>query len=104
MNDKATKCFVIDLLLKELQALIKKKTQDDDIFMTVRILILQSIQLTSIEVFKEIKNGIKACHPLHYSGENLVRVIDNATLLESADQYNHNLMLPMVKIFLEAGA
>jgi hypothetical protein len=63
--------------------------------------------LTSIEVFKEIKNCIKARHQSQYSSENLVKLgkhfVDNATLLESASQYDHNLMLHMVKIFLQAG-
>jgi hypothetical protein len=71
------------------------------------MLILQLIQLTSIEVFKEIKNCIKACHLLQYSGKNLAKLgehfIINATLLESAGQYDHNLMLHMVKSFLQAG-
>jgi hypothetical protein len=60
MNDKAAKRFFLNSLSKELGALIKKKTQDDDTFVIVWMLILQSIQLTSIEVFKEIKNHIKA--------------------------------------------
>jgi hypothetical protein len=107
MNNNATKCFLIDLLLKELGALIKKKTQDDDTFVIVWMLILQLIQLTSIEVFEEIKNRIKARHPSQYSGKNLVKLgthfIDDATLLESTSQYNHNLMFHMVKIFLQVG-
>jgi hypothetical protein len=69
------------------------------------MLILQSIQSTSIEVFEEIKNRIKARHLSQYSGENLVKLgehfVDDATLLESAGQYDHNLMLHMVKIFLQ---
>jgi hypothetical protein len=52
-----------DLLSKDLGPLIKKKTQDDDTFVIVWMLILQSIQSMSIEVFKEIKNCIKARHP-----------------------------------------
>jgi hypothetical protein len=107
MNDKATKCFLLDSLSKELGALIKKKTQDDDTFVIVWMLILQSIQLTSIEVIEEIKNRIKARHLSQYSGENLAKLgehfVDDATLLESASQYDHNLTLHMVKIFLEAG-
>jgi hypothetical protein len=63
MNDKAAKPFLLNSLSKELGALIKKNTQDDDTFVIVWMLILQSILLTSIEVFKEIKNRIKACHP-----------------------------------------
>jgi hypothetical protein len=106
-NDKAAKHFLLNSLSKELGGLIKKKTQDDDTFVIVWMLILQSIQSTSIEVFKEIKNRIKARHPLQYSCENLVKLgehfVDNATLLESASQYDHNLMLHVVKIFLQAG-
>ena len=63
MNDKAAKRFLLDSLSKELGALIKKKTQDDDTFVIVWMLILQSIQSTSIEVFEEIKNRIKSRHP-----------------------------------------
>jgi hypothetical protein len=54
MNNKAANHFLINLLSKELGALIKKKTQDDDTFVIMWMLILQLIQLTSIEVFKEI--------------------------------------------------
>ncbi len=108
MKNKAAKRFLIDLLSKELGALIKKMTQDDDTFVIVWMLILQSIQLTPIEVFKEIKNHIKGCHPCsQYSGKNLVKLgkhfIDDATLLESTGQYDDNLILHMVKIFLQAG-
>jgi hypothetical protein len=99
--------FLINLLSKELGALIKKKTQGDDTFVIVWMLILQSIQWTSIEVFKAIKNCIKVCHPLQYSGKNLAKLdkhfIDNATLLESTGEYDHNLTLHMAKIFLQAG-
>jgi hypothetical protein len=56
MNDKAAKRFLLYSLSKELGALIKKKTQDDDTFVIVWMLILQLIQSTSIEVFEEIKN------------------------------------------------
>jgi hypothetical protein len=62
MNDKATKCFLLDLLSKDLGAFIKKKTQDDDTFVIVWMLFLQSIESMSIEVFEEIKNRIKARH------------------------------------------
>jgi hypothetical protein len=54
MNNKAANHFLINLLSKELGALIKKKTQDDDTFVIMWMIILQLIQLTSIEVFKEI--------------------------------------------------
>jgi hypothetical protein len=56
MNDKAAKHFLLDLLSKELGALIKKKTQDDAMFVIVWMLILQSIQLTSMLV-----NCLLAC-------------------------------------------
>jgi hypothetical protein len=43
-------------------------------------------------------------HPSQYSGKNLAKLgkhfVDDATLLESAGQYDHNLMLHMVKIFI----
>jgi hypothetical protein len=87
--------------------LIKKKTQDDDTFVIVWMLILQSIQSTSIEVFEEIKNRIKARHPSQYCGKNLAKLgehfVDDARLLESSGQYDHNLMLHMVKMFVQAG-
>jgi hypothetical protein len=96
MNDKAAKHFLLDSLSKELGALIKKKTQDDDTFVIVWMLILQLIQSTSIEVFEDIEYRIKARHPSQYSGENLAKLgehfVDDATLLEPAGQYNHNLM------------
>lgn len=107
MNDKAAKHFLIGSLSAEFGALIKKKAKDDDTFTVVWMLVLQSIQSTSIEVFERIKTRIKARHPSQYSGENLAKLgedfLDDASLLESAGQYDHNLTLHMVKIFLEAG-
>ncbi len=107
MNDKAARHFLIASLSTELGSLIKKKTKEDDTFTIVWMLVLQSIQSTSIEVFEEIKNRIKARKPSQYSGENLAKLgehfIDDASLLERAGQYDHNLTLHMVKIFLEAG-
>ena len=107
MNDKAAAHFLIDSLSPEFGALIKKKTKDDDTFTIVWMLVLQSIQSTSIEVLEQIKMRIKARHPSQYSGENLAKLgehfLDDASLLESAGQYDHNLTLHMVKIFLEAG-
>ena len=107
MNDKAAAHFLIDSLTPEFGALIKKKTKEDDTFTIVWMLVLQSIQSTSIEVFEQIKMRIKARRPSQYSGENLAKLgehfLDDASLLESAGQYDHNLTLHMVKIFLEAG-
>jgi hypothetical protein len=54
-----------------------------------------------------LPDAIKVRHPSQYSGKNLAKLgkhfVDDATLLESAGQYDHNLMLHMVKIFLQAG-
>ena len=87
MNNKAANHFLINLLSKELGALIKKKTQDNDTFVIVWMLILQLIQLTSIEVFEGIKSCIKVHHPLQYSGKNLAKLgehfIDDANHLHS---------------------
>ena len=52
MNNRAAKQFLIASLSTELETLIKKKTQDDDTFPIVWMLLLQSIQSTSIEVYE----------------------------------------------------
>jgi hypothetical protein len=107
MNDKAAKLFLVNSLSTELGALITKKMETDDTFTVVWMLILQSIQSTSIEKYEKIKSRIKARDPSSYAGQNLATLgehfIDDATLLEIAGQYDHNLTLHMVKIFLTAG-
>ncbi|KAI2511910.1 hypothetical protein MHU86_2426 [Fragilaria crotonensis] len=68
---------------------------------------LKSIQSTSIERFEDLKAIIKARLPSQYSGENLEQLAahfrKDANELTTAGQYDHNLTLAMLKIFLLAG-
>jgi hypothetical protein len=68
---------------------------------------LKAIQSTSIERFEDLKTSIKLRLPSQYPGENLEQLAaqfrKDALELTTAGQYDHNLTLSMMKIFLLAG-
>jgi hypothetical protein len=71
------------------------------------MILLQTIQLTLIEVYELLKKSIKDSKPTQYAGQNLSKLAedfrDDAKKLTIAGFYDHGLMLSMLKIFLEAG-
>ncbi|KAI2491585.1 hypothetical protein MHU86_22990 [Fragilaria crotonensis] len=86
---------------------VTEKLDDSDSFPVVWLQFLKSIQSTSIERFEDLKAIIKARLPSQYSGENLEQLAahfrKDANELTTAGQYDHNLTLAMLKIFLLAG-
>ncbi|KAI2509217.1 hypothetical protein MHU86_5227 [Fragilaria crotonensis] len=91
----------------ELSNKVTEKLDDSDSFPVVWLQFLKSIQSTSIERFEDLKAIIKARLPSQYSGENLEQLAahfrKDANELTTAGQYDHNLTLAMLKIFLLAG-
>ncbi|KAI2503051.1 hypothetical protein MHU86_11399 [Fragilaria crotonensis] len=88
----------------ELSNKVTEKLDDSDSFPVVWLQFLKSIQSTSIERFEDLKAIIKARLPSQYSGENLEQLAahfrKDANELTTAGQYDHNLTLAMLKIFL----
>jgi hypothetical protein len=71
------------------------------------MILLQTIQSTSVEVYELLKKSIKDHKPTQYAGQNLSKLVedfrDDAKKLTIAGFYDHGLTLTMLKIFLEAG-
>jgi Zinc knuckle len=106
-NDRAAVKYVLSSLTPALMSKIKEKTEDTDSFHVIWLQLIKTIQSTSIERFEDLKAAIKARHPSQYSGENLESLAadfrKDARELTTAGQYDHNLTLTMLKIFLLAG-
>ena len=83
------------------------KTDHTNPFHIIWLQLIKTIQSTSIERFEDLKASIKRCHPSQYAGENLeflaADFCKDARELTTAGQYDHNLTLTMLKIFLLAG-
>ncbi|KAI2514108.1 hypothetical protein MHU86_1 [Fragilaria crotonensis] len=103
-NDMAARTYLLASLSTELSNKVTEKLDDSDSFPVVWLQFLKSIQSTSIERFEDLKAIIKARLPSQYSGENLEQLAahfrKDANELTTAGQYDHNLTLAMLKIFL----
>ncbi|KAI2502610.1 hypothetical protein MHU86_11875 [Fragilaria crotonensis] len=106
-NDMAARTYLLASLSTELSNKVTERLDDSDSFPVVWLQFLKSIQSTSIERFEDLKAIIKARLPSQYSGENLEQLAahfrKDANELTTAGQYDHNLTLAMLKIFLLAG-
>ena len=106
-NDKAARTYLLASLTATLCSKVKDKLEATDPFPIVWLKFLKSIQSTSIERFEDLKTSIKLRLPSQYSGENLEQLSAqfrrDALELTTAGQYDHNLTLSMMKIFLLAG-
>jgi hypothetical protein len=106
-NDTAARKFLIGSLVEELADQLEERLDDKDAFPLVWMQFLKLIQSTSVERFEDLKLRIKSRLPAQYPGENLEDLgrdfRRDATELITAGQYDHNLTLTMLKIFLQAG-
>ena len=106
-NDLAARTFLLASLSTELSNKVTEKFDDSDSFPVVWLQFLKSIHSTSIERFEDLKAIIKARLPSQFSGEKLEQLAahfcKDANELTTAGQYDHNLTLGMLKIFLLAG-
>lgn len=106
-NDRAARTYLLASLTVTLSNKVSEKLEESDPFPIVWLQFLKSIQSTSIERFEDLKSSIKMRLPSQYSGENLEQLAGqfrkDALELSTAGQYDHNLTLSMMKIFLLAG-
>ena len=106
-NDKAARTYLLASLTGTLSNKVAEKLEDSDPFPIVWLQFLKAIQSTSIERFEDLKASIKLRLPSQYPGENLEQLAaqfrKDALELTTAGQYDHNLTLSMMKIFLLAG-
>ena len=106
-NDKAARTYLLASLSVALSNKVSEKLEETDPFPIVWLQFLKSIQSTSIERFEDLKSSIKNRLPSQYSGENLkllaAQFRKDSLELSTAGQYDHNLTLSMMKIFLLAG-
>ena len=106
-NDDAARTFLLESITQSLANKIEERLDDEDPFFIVWLEFIKTIQSTSVERFEDLKLSIKGRHPSQYPGENLELLgadfRKDARLLTTAGQYDHNLTLSMLKIFLQAG-
>ena len=106
-NDKAARTYLLASLTPLLSNKVTEKLDESDPFPIVWLQFLKAIQSTSIERFEDLKTSIKLRLPSQYPGENLEQLAaqfrKDALELTTAGQYDHNLTLSMMKIFLLAG-
>jgi hypothetical protein len=86
---------LLDSLVPGLANTIKKKHLKSDSFAVMWMILLQTIQSTSVEVYELLKKWIKDCKPTQYAGQNLSKLADDfrddAKKLMIAGFYNHGL-------------
>ena len=106
-NDVAAKAYLLASIESSLSNKVEEKLEDTDSFPIAWLQLIKTIQSTSVERFEDIKQAIKKRHPSQYAGENLEQLAADfrrdARELTTAGQYDHNLTLTMLKIFLLAG-
>ena len=106
-NDKAAHNYLLASLTPLLSNKVSEKLDDADPFPIAWLQFLKAIQSTSIERFEDHKTSIKLPLPSQYPGENLEQLATqfrkDALELMTAGQYDNNLTLSMMKIFLLAG-
>ena len=107
INDRAARLYLLDSLDPELSLQIEEKLEPKDGFTVAWLQLLRSIQSTSVERFEGLKEQIKNRRPQQYPGQDIEKLAADfrrsADELDSAGQYDHNLTLKMLSIFLLAG-
>jgi hypothetical protein len=105
-TDKAARTYLLASLTPLLSNKIVKELDDSNPFPIVWLQFLKAFQSTSIEGFEDQKLSIKLHLPSQYPGENLEQLAaqfrKDALELTTAGQYDHNLTLSMMKVFLLA--
>jgi hypothetical protein len=106
-NDRTSVEFLLDSLDSDLTRKLHERIEETDNFPIVWINLLKLVQSTSIERFENLRIRIKNRKASNYSGEDIeLLAVDfhrDALELATAGQYEHNLTLSMLKIFLIAG-
>ena len=106
-NDQDTIHFLLDSIGEEMCNTLIRKIDDDTGFVIVWLMVIQQIQINSVEHFQCLIKNIKGRKATDYPRQNLQSLatafIDDAKQLNVAGHYDHNLTMDMVKIFMSAG-
>jgi hypothetical protein len=106
-NDRAAVKFLLNSLDPDLTRKLHKRIEESDNFPVIWIQLLKLVQSTSIERFENLRTRIKSRSASNYLGEDIELLAVNfrrdALELATAGQYEHNLTLSMLKIFIAAG-
>ena len=73
-NDRTAITCLLDSLAPGLANTIEKKRLESDSFAVVWMILLQTIQSTSVEVYELLKKSIKDRKPTQYAGQNLSKL------------------------------
>jgi len=107
LNDTAATTYLLTSISTNILARVKDRMEEDDPFPLVWLHFMKTIQSTSVQRFEDLKLAIKHRAPTQFAGENLeslaARFKKDADELMLAGQYDHNLTLTMINIFLTAG-
>jgi len=107
LNDTAATTYLLTSISTSVLTRVKDRMDEDDPFPLVWLHFMKTIQSTSVQRFEDLKLAIKQRSPTQFAGENLeslaARFKKDADELMLAGQYDHNLTLAMINIFLTAG-
>jgi hypothetical protein len=106
-NNTAAVAFLLDSLAPALGETMSERLEDKDSFHVVWMKIMNEIQVQSVERFEALMTVIKNRRPQQCPGHKLeilaVHFRAGALELTNAGQYEHNLALSMLKMYLAAG-
>ena len=98
--------YLLVSLTPTIRKTVNERLEDSDSFPVLWLQFLKAIQSTSIDRFEDLKASIKKRLPSQYPGENVellaAQFRRDALELTTAGQYDHNLTLSMLKVFLLA--
>ncbi len=107
INDKAASKYLLNSLDKDLRETLHLRLEPMDTFHVLWLELIKAVRSTSIDRFDDLKAKLRTRKATDYAGQNVDKLSKaykkDATELTSAGQYEHNLTLHMLKVFLEAG-
>jgi hypothetical protein len=107
INDKAASKYLLNSLDKDLRETLHLRLEPMDTFHVLWLELIKAVRSTSIDRFDDLKAKLRTRKATDYAGQNVDELSKaykkDATELTSAGQYEHNLTLHMLKVFLEAG-
>jgi hypothetical protein len=106
-NNQAAIKFLRASVDAELDRLLHERMDVQDSFVVVWMRLVKLVVTSSVEKYDRIKERIKARLPSHYKGQDIIQLSqafqEDARELALACQYDHNLTLKMLQIFISAG-
>ena len=106
-NHEVAMTFLCNSLDPDLEELLDTHMDEDEAFPIAWLCLMDLIVSSSINKFETIKDRIKKCLPSQYKGQDIIKLSQDfqtdAKELTIAGQYDHNLTLKILQIFLLAG-